>query len=535
MNRGAGAGEPKLILNGVSLHVAQGETLCLVGESGSGKSMTALSVMGLLPPAELDIGSGSIRLDGEELVQASADRLRHLRATRMAMVFQEPMSALNPVMTIGRQIEEILSAHTSAGRSDRRRRAIDMLEQVELTDPERVALAYPHQLSGGQRQRAMIAMALVLQPKLLIADEPTSALDVRTQKQILALLRSLRERHGTAILFITHDMGVVAEVADRIAVMTEGRIVEEGTLAQIFGASRHGHTRKLLAAVPDLQPRLPRAAAAGVALSARALSKTYRDSSWLQSRRPVPAVIDVSLDVPEGRTLGIVGESGSGKSTLARCLLRLIEPDAGSIRLGNCDLTALSRRDITPHRRDIQIVVQDPYRSLNPRLRIADIIAEGPFNFNASREQAYSDAEALMTLVGLSPELLAAYPHQLSGGQRQRVALARALAVNPRVLVADEAVSALDMSTQADVLRLLADLQTRLGLAIVFVTHDLRVAAQICDDVAIMQAGRIVERGPAADVLTNPRHAYTRALIDAAPGRGWHFARAGFAQIRPLS
>jgi len=515
----------KVFLKDVSLDLAAGETLCLVGESGSGKTMTAMSVMGLLPPRELSIASGSIRLAGENIAGAPAHRLQRLRATRMAMIFQEPMTALNPVMTIGHQIEEVLRAHTDLDRTERRKRAFGMLEQVELSDVERIAAAYPHQLSGGQRQRAMIAMALILQPQLLIADEPTSALDVRTQKQILDLMRSLREQHGTAMLFITHDMGVVAEIADRVAVMQQGCLVECGSLESVFDAPRHDHTRKLLAAVPDLAPKKPRAiSSADVALSARSLSKTYCGRSWFQTQREVHALVDVDLTVQQGRTLGIVGESGSGKSTLARCLLRLIEPSEGQVWLGTTDITALPRKALTPHRRSIQIVVQDPYRSLNPRLPIADIVTEGPVNFGLPRDRALQEAADLLALVGLSQKLLNAYPHQLSGGQRQRIALARALALRPRVLIADEAVSALDMSTQADILRLLADLQGRLGLAVLFVTHDLRVAAQICDDVAILQDGRIVEQGAAADILTSPRHAYTRALIEAAPGRNRDFA-----------
>jgi ABC-type glutathione transport system ATPase component len=534
--RRIGGRDGKAILNDMSLDLKERETLCLVGESGSGKTMTAMSVMGLLPPGEIEIVSGSIRLGEEELVGASPRGLRQLRATRMAMIFQEPMTALNPVLTIGRQIEEVLSAHTHIDRAERRKRVFDMLEQVELPDVERIASAYPHQLSGGQRQRAMIAMALILRPKLLVADEPTSALDVRTQKQILALMRHLRDRHGTATLFITHDMGVVADIADRVAVMNEGGIVEEGSLGAILGGSRHAHTRKLLAAVPNLQPRKPRKSITeDVALATHSLSKIYRDSSLFKAERTLPAVARVDLKLQYGRTLGIVGESGSGKSTLARCLLRLIEPTGGRIQLGNVDITALSRSALTPHRRDIQIVVQDPYRSLNPRLSIADIIAEGPLNFGVPRAQALRDATDLLAMVKLSPILIHARPHQLSGGQRQRVALARALALKPRVLVADEAVSALDMSTQAQILQLLAGLQEKLGLAILFVTHDLRVAAQICDDVAIMQDGRIVEQGPAADILTKPRHAYTQALIDAAPGRNWNFSAARPANAEAMS
>jgi peptide/nickel transport system ATP-binding protein len=515
-----------VILQNVSLDLSAGETLCLVGESGSGKTITAMSVMGLLPPRELNVVSGSIRLAGEDIARASSHRLRQLRTTRMAMIFQDPMSALNPVMTIGRQIEEVLRAHTGLDRAERRTRALGMLEQVELSDIERIAAAYPHQLSGGQRQRAMIAMAMILRPQLLIADEPTSALDVRRQKQILDLMRALREQHGTAILFITHDMGVVAETADRVAVMQQGCIVEHGLLKNVFDAPRHDHTRKLLAAVPALMPKKPRAiSSADVALSARSISKTYRGRSWFRPRRAVHALVGVDLTLQQGRTLGIVGESGSGKSTLARCLLRLIEPSEGHVCLGTTDITALPRKALTPHRQSIQIVVQDPYRSLNRRLPIADIVTEGPVNFGVPRDRALQEASELLALVGLSQKLLNAYPHQLSGGQRQRIALARALAVRPRVLVADEAVSALDMSTQAEILRLLTDLQDRLGLAMLFVTHDLRVAAQICDDVAIMQDGRIVEQGQAADILTNPRHPYTQALIEAAPGRNWDFAR----------
>ncbi len=521
------------ILSDVSLELAEGETLCLVGESGSGKTMTALSVMGLLPPRELEIASGSIRLGGKDLTNLPQHQLRLLRATRMAMIFQEPMAALNPVMTIGRQIDEVLKAHTSLGRAERRTRIAEMLQKAELSDIERIANSYPHQLSGGQRQRAMIAMALILRPRLLIADEPTSALDVRIQKQILDLMRRLQREDGTSILFITHDMGVVADIADRIAVMHQGRIVETGTLREVFGAPKSGHTRKLLAAVPSLVPRKPRAgASADIVLSAQSLSKTYRSSSWFGSP-PVPAISYVDLTLRQGRTLGIVGESGSGKSTLARCLLRLVEPEEGRICLGATDIMTLPRQALTPFRRLMQIVAQDPYRSLNPRLPVTDIVTEGPVNFGAARDEAQKDAAEILKAVGLAPDILHAYPHQLSGGQRQRVALARALILKPRVLIADEAVSALDMSTQADILQLLTGLQKRFGLAMLFITHDLRVAAQICDEVAIMQDGRIVEQGKAAEILTAPRHACTRALIDAAPGRGWNFAAVRPADTNP--
>jgi peptide/nickel transport system ATP-binding protein len=338
------------------------------------------------------------------------------------------------------------------------------------------------------------------------------------------MLCRLRKEHGTSILFVTHDMGVVSEIADRVAVMRRGHILESGPLKSVFDSPQNAYTQELLAAVPTLVPRAPRAPGSGnIALATDSLWKIY-DPSFFLRHKARPAVVKVNLRLETGRTLGIVGESGSGKSTLARCLLRLIEPSEGEIYLGGVDFTALSRAALKPHRRDIQIVVQDPYRALNPRLKIVDIIMEGPVNYGIPRKQAAQDAADLLSMVGLPPEVLHAYPHQLSGGQRQRIALARALALKPKVLVADEAVSALDMTTQAQILRLLVDLQDRLGLAILFITHDLRVAAQICDDVAIMHEGRIVEHGKAADVLTKPRHAYTQSLIDAAPGRHWKFA-----------
>lgn len=519
------AGRAKPILNEVTLDIEAGETLCLVGESGSGKTVTALTVMGLLP-REVAVRSGSIRFDGQDLANAPEGDLRAMRAARMSMIFQEPMSALHPMLTIGHQIEEVLIAHTAFDGAERRRRVAGILEQVELADTQRFASVYPHQLSGGERQRAMIAMALVLQPKLLIADEPTSALDVRTQKQILALIRSLAARFNTATLFITHDMGVVTEIAERVAVMQHGQIVECGPIKDVLTEPQHPYTGTLLSAVPSLTPREPCGEERPkIALATRSLTAAYQNMGWFRPRRRVEAIRDIDLQVHQGRTLGLVGESGSGKSTLARCLVRLLEPSDGRIVLAGTDITALTRKALLPHRRDIQIVFQDPYRSLNPRLPIAEIIIEGPTNFGVSRESALREAANLLELVGLPKDALDAFPHQLSGGQRQRVALARALALKPRVLVADEAVSALDMPTQADILRLLAELQRHLGIAILFITHDLRAAAQICDEVAIMQGGRIVECGPAAEILARPRHTYTRALIEAAPGRHWDFGQ----------
>jgi ABC-type microcin C transport system duplicated ATPase subunit YejF len=519
------------IIDGISLRVHQGETLCVVGESGSGKSVTSLTVMGLLQKGALVPSSGSIKLVGEELLTASDRRLRQLRATRMAMIFQEPMTALNPVVPVGRQIDEVLRVHTELDARARRRKILAMMEHVRLPDVERIFGSYPHRLSGGQRQRIMIAMALVLEPKLLIADEPTTALDVTTQKQILTLIRDLQRDHGTAVLFITHDMGVVAEIADRVAVMRNGRLVETGTLDTILRTPTMEYTRNLLSAVPSLVPRAPRVdSTEPVVLEANELGKVYRERSFFGKAREVAAAQGVTLTLRKGRTLGIVGESGSGKSTVARCIVRLIDPTSGGIRLAGREISELSRRLLQPHRKRIQIIFQDPYRSLNPRVTIGETIAEGPINYGMPRSEALAKARELLELVGLPADAISRYPHQFSGGQRQRIAIARALALDPDVLVADEAVSALDVSVQAQVLDLLDEIQTRLGIALLFITHDLRVAAQICDDVAVMQHGRIVEQGPAAQVLTHPQQAYTRALLDAAPGRGWDFAN-----FRPVS
>src|SRR5215813_8047174 len=374
------------IIDGVSLHVGERETLCLVGESGSGKSVTSLTVMGLLQKNALVPTGGSITLVGEELLTASDRRLRQLRATRMAMIFQEPMTALNPVVPVGRQIDEVLRAHTSLDARARRKRILDMMEQVRLPEIERIFASYPHRLSGGQRQRIMIAMALVLEPKLLIADEPTTALDVTTQKQILTLIRDLQRDHGTAVLFITHDMGVVAEIADRVAVMRQGRLVETGTLNSILRNPTMEYTRNLLAAVPSLVPRPPRPETKEpVVLQANELGKIYRERSFFGKAREVKAADNVTLTLRKGRTLGIVGESGSGKSTVARCIVRLIDPTSGGVRLAGHEISILPRRLLQPHRKRIQIVFQDPYRSLNPRITVGDSIAEGPINYGMPR------------------------------------------------------------------------------------------------------------------------------------------------------
>jgi len=507
----------------VSFEVNKSEILCLVGESGSGKSVIAQAIMGLLPKT-LPVSGGEILLEGESITRAGEHRLRALRGARMSMIFQEPMSALNPVMRCGAQIDEVLRQHTSLGPSLRKRKILETLREVALPEPERILDSYPHQLSGGQRQRIMIAMALVLEPALLIADEPTTALDVTTQAQILRLIVELQRRHGMGVLFITHDFGVVVEIAHRVAVLREGRLVELGPKLELLRAPRHEYTRMLIRSVPTLRPHeRPARAGAPVVLETKGLSKTYSDRGWFSTRRTVSAAADVSLEVRRGETLGIVGESGSGKSTVARCILRLIEPSGGKILLGGVDLAAMRPRQLRPLRRRVQIVFQDPYRSLNPRRTVGNAIMEGPLNYGVPHAKALERARRLMELVRMDPAALTRYPHQFSGGQRQRICIARALALEPELLVADEAVSALDVSVQAQVLALLEEIRTRLELAMLFITHDLRVAAQVCDHVAVMQQGRIVEHGPAREVFGAPRHEYTRALLAAAPGRDFAF------------
>jgi peptide/nickel transport system ATP-binding protein len=430
-------------------------------------------------------------------------------------------------MSCGDQLDEVLREHTQLAAAERRRKILDVVREVKLPDAERMVGSYPHQLSGGQRQRIMIAMALALEPALLIADEPTTALDVTTQAQILKLIQDLQARHGTGVLFITHDFGVVADIAHRVAVLRLGELVELGPKDEVLRRPRHDYTRMLIGAVPTLKPQVRATdGQAPVVLATRGLSKTYRDRGWFAPRREVRAAQDVTLEVRKGQTLGIVGESGSGKSTVARCIVRLIDPSGGEILLGGEDIATMPAGRLRPLRRRVQIVFQDPYRSLNPRRTVLEAIIEGPLNYGVPRVAAIDRARRLMALVRMDPDSLSRYPHQFSGGQRQRICVARAIAVEPELLVADEAVSALDVSVQAQVLALLEEIRERLHLAMLFITHDLRVAAQICDHVAVMSQGRVVEYGPAAEVFGAPRHAYTRALFDAAPGRHFAFGAA---------
>ncbi|AWN53702.1 ABC transporter ATP-binding protein [Methylobacterium sp. 17Sr1-1] len=517
-------------LSDVSLSLAANEILCVVGESGSGKSVLANTVMRLLP-AGVRPDAGEVLFRGRDLVGASEAEMRRLRGREIGMIFQEPMTALNPLRRAGDQIAETFRIHTTLGTRAIREKTLALLTEVRMPDPAAALRAYPHELSGGQRQRVMIAMALALEPALLIADEPTTALDVTTQGRILALIRDIQRRRGMGVLFITHDFGVVAEIADRVAVMQAGRLVEEGPSDAVLNRPRAPYTRALIGAVPPLLPRPPRPAASSAASSAASpailslagVSKTYRKGGGLipGRARVTHAVRDVSLSLPRGTTLGIVGESGSGKSTLARCIVRLLDPDTGTIRLGDTDLAGLSRQAMRRQARRVQMVFQDPFASLNPRRRAGDLVAQGPMLHGVSRADAMAKARELFTLVGLDPAAMDRLPHEFSGGQRQRIGLARALALEPEVLVADEPVSALDVSVQAQVLALLDSLRDRLGLSMLFITHDLRVAGQICDRIAVMKDGAVVEAGPTAEVFSAPQAAYTRALLEAVPGRSW--------------
>ena len=509
----------------VSFDVNPGEVLCLVGESGSGKSVIAFSIMGLLAKA-LTIDSGAIELQGEELTKISDKRLRELRCTRMGMIFQEPMTALNPVMSCGDQIDEVLEEHTTLDAQQRRDKVLAMIEQVHLPEPGRMYQSFPHQLSGGQRQRIMIAMALILEPVLLIADEPTTALDVTTQAQILKLIAELQAERQTGVLFITHDFGVVAELGDSVAVLKQGELVEKNNTQQVLSKPQHPYTQMLIASVPSHEPpaREPIRNNAEMVLKTEGLFKRYLTHTFSLGKREVTAAQDVSIEIRKGETLGIVGESGSGKSTVARCITRLISASNGRIILSGTNIADTPQKSLGEFRRKVQIIFQDPYRSLNPRRSVGLSIMEGPMNYGMSAKDARAQAERLMHRVRLDPDGLDRYPHQFSGGQRQRICIARALAMEPELLVADEAVSALDVSVQKQVLALLEEIRDEMQLAMLFITHDLRVAAQVCDTVAVMSKGRIVEHAPAQQLFANPQHEYTKALFAAAPGRHFQFA-----------
>ena len=510
----------------VDLVLRPGKVTCLIGESGSGKSLVARSILGLLPRPHVRVSSGRILFEGQDLATAPQDKMREIRGAKIGMIFQEPMTALNPLHTIGRQLDEVLRIHTQLGKAARRARVLELIDNVHLPEPGRIIRSFPHQLSGGQRQRAMIAMALLLNPRLLIADEPTTALDVTTQAQILYLIRELQREHGTSVLFITHDFGVVADIADEVAVLQRGTQVERGTAVAVLGAPSHPYTKALISAVPKLAPPAARPAnTQPFIVEARDVAKTY-GTKGLFSGRVTLALSGVSMELRRGETLGVVGESGSGKSTLARAITRLMPIDRGEILLDGTDIANLSRRELRPVRKRVQMVFQDPYASLDPRQRVIDIIAEGPIIHGTPGAKAREEAMALLGLVGLDASAAKRFPHEFSGGQRQRIGIARALALHPEVLVADEPVSALDVSVQAQVLALLADIKARLHLSMLFVTHDLRVALQVCDRIAVMKQGEVVEVAPTAEIFFNPQHAYTKALFAAAPGANWQARKA---------
>jgi len=512
----------------VALTLHSGETVCIVGESGSGKSLTARAIMGLLPAPHVRVGSGVIDFVGEDLTKVDYERLRNIRGSEISMIFQEPMTALNPVMTIGDQIDEIFRFHVSMPSEERQKRALGLLEDVNLPDPSRIMAAYPHELSGGQRQRSMIAMALALGPKILIADEPTTALDVTTQAQILRLIKDMQRRLGTGVLFITHDFGVVADIADRVIVMQEGLIVESGTSTQVLNKPKHKYTKSLIAAIPRLKPRKARKRSKEVVVETSALHKSFGGGrsffGFGKKAHAVDAVSDVNIELRKGETLGVVGESGSGKSTLARCIIRLIDSDTGMVKLNGVDITSLKRNEMRQHRKFIQMVFQDPFASLNPRSKVGDIISQGPMLQGIEKTKAHQRARELLDVVGLDSKAFDRFPHEFSGGQRQRIGIARALALDPDILVADEPVSALDVSIQAQILDLLDQIRKEMDLSMLFITHDLRVAAQVCDFVAVMQKGHVVEFGATNKLFTQPQHEYTKSLLEAVPGKDWHFA-----------
>ena len=511
-------GKAVLAVEGASFDLERGETLALVGESGSGKSVTALSIVRLLGATSATYPSGEVLFDGRDILKADEDELRKVRGKSITMVFQEPMTSLNPLHTIERQIGEILELHGARGEGNVRARIVDLLAEVGIPEPATRLGAYPHQLSGGQRQRVMIAMALANRPDLFIADEPTTALDVTVQAQILKLLKDLQARYGMAMLFITHDLGIVRKIADHVCVMQKGHIVEGGPTAEIFRSPQHAYTKALLAAEPKGNPPKPD-------LSAKPIVTGDDIRVWFPIKRGflrktighVKAVDGVSVTVREGQTLGVVGESGSGKTTLGLALLRLIRSEGPIAFLGS-RIDGLDAAAMRPLRRDLQIVFQDPYGSLSPRMSVAEIVAEGlgvqrrDLSYEDTRETV---ARALAD-TGLDPAAMDRYPHEFSGGQRQRIAIARAMALEPKFVVLDEPTSALDMSVQAQIVDLLRDLQKRRNRAYMFISHDLKVVRALATDLIVMRHGKVVEHGPAASIFAAPQEDYTRALFAAA-------------------
>ncbi|RZS87959.1 microcin C transport system ATP-binding protein [Phyllobacterium myrsinacearum] len=502
----------------VSFDIAQGETVALVGESGSGKSVSALSILKLLPYPPASHPSGQILFNGQDLLDSNENDLRRVRGNDITMIFQEPMTSLNPLHTIEKQIVEVLKLHQGMADKPARQRTLALLHEVGIREPEKRLDAYPHQLSGGQRQRVMIAMALANKPKLLIADEPTTALDVTVQAQILQLLADLKKAQGMSMLFITHDLGIVRKIADRVCVMTKGKIVETGPTRQIFDNPQHEYTRHLLAAEPKGNPP-------SADLSAAPVMRGEQVKVWFPIKQGflrrtvdhVKAVDGIDVTIRAGQTLGVVGESGSGKTTLGLALSRMISSQ-GVIRFGEKDINQFSFKQMRPLRRELQIVFQDPFGSLSPRMSIADIVAEGLAVHEPKLSADERDARVVAALkeVNLDPENRFRYPHEFSGGQRQRIAIARAMVLNPRFVMLDEPTSALDMSVQAQVVDLLRGLQQKHNLAYLFISHDLKVVKALANDVLVMRNGKAVEYGPSEEIFANPKSDYTKALMAAA-------------------
>jgi microcin C transport system ATP-binding protein len=511
-------GRETLAVDRVSFQIAKGETLAIVGESGSGKSVSALSILKLLNYPSAHHPSGKVMFNGQDLIAADEDAMRKVRGNDITMVFQEPMTSLNPLHTIQRQIGEILELHKGLRGDKARARTLELLALVGIRDAESRLEAYPHQLSGGQRQRVMIAMALANEPELLIADEPTTALDVTVQAQILKLLKELQGRLGMAMLFITHDLGIVRRIADRVCVMLKGQIVEQGPVGEIFGNPQHDYTKRLLAAEPKGRPA-PVAEGAATLLEAGPMKIWFPIKSGFLRRTTghVKAVDGIAIKVREGETLGVVGESGSGKTTLGLAILRLISSEGPIVFLGD-RIDGLASAAVRPKRRDLQVVFQDPYGSLSPRMSVAEIVAEGLTvqQSGLSYAQRREIVARALDDVGLDPSAMDRYPHEFSGGQRQRIAIARAMALDPKFVVLDEPTSALDMSVQAQIVELLRDLQARRKLGYLFISHDLKVVRALSHRVVVMQNGKVVEEGPAEEIFARPREAYTQALLAAA-------------------
>ncbi len=535
---------PVVGVEDVSFDVNPGETVCVVGESGSGKSVTSLSLMRLVEYGGGTIAGGKMLFDRKvggsiDLAETGPDLMRHIRGNEIGMIFQEPMTALNPVFTVGRQLTEGLRLHMGMSKDQAEARALELLRQVRIPEPERRLEQYPHELSGGMRQRVVIAMALACEPRLLIADEPTTALDVTIQAEILALMDRLKRETGTAVMFITHDMAVVAQMADRVVVMFRGNKVEEGTVQEIFENPQHAYTKALLAAVPKLgemtgtqvpspmkllgsedQNLDPIMGTNEVLLTVKNLTTRFavKGGFFRQIVANVHAVEDVSFTINRGQTLSLVGESGCGKSTAGRSILRLVEPLSGEVDVDGVNIMELGQSDLRKARLDMQMVFQDPFASLNPQMQLSDQVAEPMWNFGThSGADLQKRVEMLFDRVELPRSFMRRYPHELSGGQRQRVAIARALALNPKLIIADEAVSALDVSVQAQVLNLMMELQSELGLSFLFISHDMAVVERVSHQVGVMYLGRIVELGPRSRVFENPQHPYTQALMKAVP------------------